>query len=468
MKKIKRCVAMILMLVIFFSNAPWGEKLYTEQVYAAKLKTISDLDKIVCKQKAQVLIPWWFPKNYSFASSNKKVATVNEKGVLTAHRLGVTKITVRCGADKVTYEITVVPEKKSDVRLNQEILMDGQKVQLKLVSDKYDTSQVHLKFDSGFSEITSNGWCKGIDEQNVQKGTISYWYGLFSNKTDLYIYRPELLFLSMTRIFATDYVPSDVGIDAGTRYTALTNKQGLLMKKNITLAWARDKGLEFYLDGNRMPEKVVYTPGEHVLKIVAGKQKYEKKINVGYSIEDVLKKRDATGYSKRTKQVFDAAFAAVDQVVRSGMSDEQKVKAIHDYLVYNANYVNNGDYKSAESWAYSAEGVLVRKEGVCESYAVAFYMLAKIAGLDCHYVVGAVETSDADHAWNRVKVDGVWYYIDCTWDDPVGGGAENYQYFLSKSIWKDHVVEREDDLIQDMKDNWMIYYLTGEGYKGYL
>ena len=194
----------------------------------------------------------------------------------------------------------------------------------------------------------------------------------------------------------------------------------------------------------------------------------KKKINVGYSIEDVLKKRDATGYSKRTKQVFDAAFAAVDQVVRSGMSDEQKVKAIHDYLVYNANYVNNGDYKSAESWAYSAEGVLVRKEGVCESYAVAFYMLAKIAGLDCHYVVGAVETSDADHAWNRVKVDGVWYYIYCTWDDPVGGGAENYQYFLSKSIWKDHVVEREDDLIQDMKDNWMIYYLTGEGYKGYL
>lgn len=79
-----------------------------------------------------------------------------------------------------------------------------------------------------------------------------------------------------------------------------------------------------------------------------------------------------------------------------------------------------------------------------------------------------MKSGDADHAWNRVKVDGVWYYIDCTWDDPVGGGAENYQYFLSKSIWKDHVVEREDDLIQDTKDNWMIYYLTGEGYRDYL
>lgn len=465
MKKAKCYIVILLMLAIIFSDIPIGNTFNIEQVYAASLPTVGDLDTVVCKKKAQVLIPWWYQNHYSFSSSNKKVATVNAKGILTAHRLGETKVTVKCGKEKVVYEITVVPEKKTDVRLNQEILLSDQKIQLKLISDKYDTSQVHLKFDTGYSEITSKGWCKGIDEDEVQKGTITYWYGLFSNRTILYVYHPEKLFASMTRTLLIDYIPNDAGLDAGTEYTALTNKDDFLLKKNPTLAWARSKGLEFYLDGKRMPEKIVYTPGEHVFKIVAGKQKYEKKVNVGYSIKDVVEKRDATGYSQKTKTVFDAAFAAVEQVIHDGMSDEQKVKAIHDYLVYNANYVNNGDYKNAEPWAFSAEGVLIRKEGVCESYAVAFYLLTKIAGLDCHYVVGDVTSSDQSHAWNRVKVNGEWYYIDCTWDDPVGGGMENYNYYLSKTVWPDHIAKSEDDLIRNKKEIWVAYYLTGDGYK---
>lgn len=185
MKKAKCYIVILLMLAIIFSDIPIGNTFNIEQVYAASLPTVGDLDTVVCKKKAQVLIPWWYQNHYSFSSSNKKVATVNAKGILTAHRLGETKVTVKCGKEKVVYEITVVPEKKTDVRLNQEILLSDQKIQLKLISDKYDTSQVHLKFDTGYSEITSKGWCKGIDEDEVQKGTITYWYGLFSNRTIL-------------------------------------------------------------------------------------------------------------------------------------------------------------------------------------------------------------------------------------------------------------------------------------------
>ena len=42
------------------------------------------------------------------------------------------------------------------------------------------------------------------------------------------------------------------------------------------------------------------------------------------------------GYTEDGKAVFDAAFAAVDQVVKDGMGEEEKVKAIHDYLIYHA------------------------------------------------------------------------------------------------------------------------------------
>ena len=162
------------------------------------------------------------------------------------------------------------------------------------------------------------------------------------------------------------------------------------------------------------------------------------------------------------KAVFDAAFAAVDQVVKDGMGEEEKVKAIHDYLIYHANYVNNGDYSTAENWAYGAGGVLLHKEGVCQSYAFAFYMMAISAGLECRFVSGTAD--GGGHAWNQVKVNGKWYYIDCTWDDPVGGGYENYKYYLSESLWADHIAETAKDLAEDGKYDWEHYYLTGADY----
>ena len=148
------------------------------------------------------------------------------------------------------------------------------------------------------------------------------------------------------------------------------------------------------------------------------------------------------------------------------MSEKDKVKAIHDYLIYHANYVNNGDYESAENWAYGACGVLLHKEGVCQSYAIAFYMMTTAAGLDCQYVTG--KANGGGHAWNQVKVDGTWYYIDCTWDDPIvngySGGGENYTYYLSQTLWSDHTANKIKELADDSKYLWENYYLTGEGY----
>lgn len=439
-----------------------------ESVYAANLPTIGDFGSVVCKKSARVEIPWGY-KNCSYSSSNEKVATVNSKGILKALRLGETKITIKSGSEKTVYEITVVPGKKSDVRLNHEILLSGQKTQLKLVSDKYDTSQVRLKFHSAFSEneLTETGKCKGIIENDwVSEGTVTYWYGSFSKKTTLSVYNPEVFFDAMLRNNEDDRsYDSTARIDASRKYSALSNKDMYFNNKNATLKWARKSGLEFYLDGKRMPEQVVYEPGKHVITIVAGKQKYEKKFNVTYSIQDVFVTRDTTGFSLENQRVFNAAFSAVDQVILDGMSEEQKVRAIHDYLIYHANYA--GENSKSETWVYGAEGVLLHGEGVCQSYAIAFYMMAKAAGLDCHYVVGYCSSLFDAHAWNRVKVDGVWYYIDCTWDDSAEDGSECHLFYLSRDLWLDHTAEEERDLAQDKKMDWTVYYLTGKGYVDY-
>lgn len=112
-----------------------------ETTYAATVQNITKSAKVVCRKTVAVKAPSGY-KNCKYSSTNPKVASIDAKGKLKALRLGVTTITVKSGTKKKSYTITVVPEKKSDVRLNQELILGGQMVQLKLVSDKYDTSQI--------------------------------------------------------------------------------------------------------------------------------------------------------------------------------------------------------------------------------------------------------------------------------------------------------------------------------------
>ncbi|MDD6208177.1 MAG: transglutaminase domain-containing protein, partial [Clostridiales bacterium] len=355
------------------------------------------------------------------------------------------------------------PEKASDVRLNQETVLVGQKLQFQLISDRYDTSQVKLTFSCAYSEVAGNGLCKGI--RSPGWGSLDYSYGSFKKSTRLTVYSPENI---VNEILTGEWYgePDLCEIYAGTSYKVGVSSD-LDEGEKFTPSKLRKQGISLLLDGEPMPDSVVYTAGKHVIEVASGSISYKKEINVTYNVKDVLIKKDAVGYAPECKEVFDKAFSIVDQIITEGMSEDDKVKAIHDYLIYHADYVNNGDYSSAENWAYGASGVLLHGEGVCQSYAFAFYMMATAAGLECEVVSGQATNSTGStggHAWNRVKVNGTWYYIDCTWDDPVGGGYERYDYYLSKNGWSNHIIEESKDLALDGKYYWEHYYLTGKDY----
>ncbi len=112
------------------------------------------------------------------------------------------------------------------------------------------------------------------------------------------------------------------------------------------------------------------------------------------------------------------------------MSDYEKVKYLHDYIVKNCVY--DGDSVNANN----AYGCLCEGKGVCESYAKAFSLLCDLADIPSIPVLGsAVEENGLvqSHMWNKVMVDGIWYNVDCTWDDPTGTVFDDYlryDYFL--------------------------------------
>lgn len=136
----------------------------------------------------------------------------------------------------------------------------------------------------------------------------------------------------------------------------------------------------------------------------------------------------------------DELSSLIDEIITPSMTEYERVKAIHDYLVVHVDY----DYENLAAGtlpdtAFTKEGALLLHSAVCEGYARAFSYLCAQAGIEEQMVYGTADdgTGVQTHAWNQVCIDGEWYHVDVTWDDPLMNGKVvtdgsniTYEYFL--------------------------------------
>ncbi len=83
---------------------------------------------------------------------------------------------------------------------------------------------------------------------------------------------------------------------------------------------------------------------------------------------------------------------------------------------------------------HSCIGALIDKKINCQGYADTFELLGTLAGLEIRSVGGMAFNGEIDgpHAWNMIKLDGLWYFVDTTFDDPKGSTNEmNYYTWLN-------------------------------------
>ncbi|MFC9542839.1 transglutaminase domain-containing protein [Lysinibacillus sp. NPDC056959] len=131
----------------------------------------------------------------------------------------------------------------------------------------------------------------------------------------------------------------------------------------------------------------------------------------------------------------------VASIDKQSLSDVEKVRAVNDYIVANTAYTDQ-----TNSSPHSAYTVLAEHGGVCQGYALLAHSMLQKLGIETKYIVGYV--GQEGHAWNLVKLNGQWYHLDTTWNDPVPDrkGAVRYQYFLvdDRTMAKDHTWIAED------------------------
>ncbi|WP_042165883.1 transglutaminase domain-containing protein [Paenibacillus gorillae] len=126
---------------------------------------------------------------------------------------------------------------------------------------------------------------------------------------------------------------------------------------------------------------------------------------------------------EQTAQVDETVKQALAGLLTPSMNDHQKVKVIHDWIVSRLDY----DQSLTRYTAYEA---LATGKAVCQGYSLLGYKMLKDAGIPVLIAEGTVKTGD--HAWNMVQLDGEWYHLDLTWDDPVVQGAEQVESASSK------------------------------------
>lgn len=164
---------------------------------------------------------------------------------------------------------------------------------------------------------------------------------------------------------------------------------------------------------------------------------------------------------------------AIDEYTKtclSGMPQEidqfGQIKYIYDYIIEHTRYdLNAGDNQNICS-------VFINGASVCQGYAEATQYLLRQLGYEITIVTGKAE--GGSHAWNLVKADGNYYYLDTTWGDvdyqTMAGEDEllknmpvNYDYFLitTSQLSKTHTIDTKVPMpaCVSMDDNY--YVRTG-------
>lgn len=131
---------------------------------------------------------------------------------------------------------------------------------------------------------------------------------------------------------------------------------------------------------------------------------YDFEISYAYTDPDVIAEK---------KRALDEATAEILLNITDEMSDFEKVMTVHDYMVLN--------YAYGESDVMHTIFIMTEKTGVCMGYALAFNHLMNVLKIPSTYV----PSQSMNHAWNLVKIDGKWYHIDVTFDDPVNANHKD-------------------------------------------
>ena len=115
---------------------------------------------------------------------------------------------------------------------------------------------------------------------------------------------------------------------------------------------------------------------------------------------------------QQMKAIYNEGISAVVSHARQASTPVGMLLRANDYFCVNFEYDTN---ENKNDLIYSPELLFQQKKGVCQAYMLAYRAVLNELGIT-NITVTSVEIN---HTWNMVYLDGDWYHIDVTWNDPL-------------------------------------------------
>lgn len=143
--------------------------------------------------------------------------------------------------------------------------------------------------------------------------------------------------------------------------------------------------------------------------------------------------------SAKCMSLYNNAMKNIDrisiEIFKPGMTDYEKVKAAHDYII---NHVKYDEVASRDDQYHQNENLfstpVLEQKALCGGYAWMLKALLDRVNIGSQIIIGTFQRSDGvvdDHAWNIVWLNGKTYHVDVTNDD-LEMSVPSYGYFMVK------------------------------------
>ena len=127
--------------------------------------------------------------------------------------------------------------------------------------------------------------------------------------------------------------------------------------------------------------------------------------------------------------------AIAKSLVTPSMTEREASAKFLEYISKKLSYSTSVPARDSRAWYALSNGV-----GNCQAYSKLYKTMCNAVGIECDLVSGnTYQDGEVDgHLWNRVKIDGKWYYVDITWADD--GAFFDRSYVYQTNLWGTHKI----------------------------
>ena len=163
---------------------------------------------------------------------------------------------------------------------------------------------------------------------------------------------------------------------------------------------------------------------------------YDSLGKVTIKIKKAYTKEDIEEIDKKINDIYNS-------LILSDSNQIENIKSVHDYIINNSKYDSlRSDNNIINYKSDIAYGTLIQGYGICGGYTDAMELFLEKMKIKSYKV------SSDSHVWNAVFINGNWYHLDLTWDDPVTSDSSDILddtfFLINTSTLKSSQIEQHE------------------------